>query len=178
MDEHLLTTPVPAPLKKTKPVFLLVLCILTFVGSSISIVYDVGVYLTSNTNVKLREKAMSDLKEKLETIKTGDDAGKYVIDKTITGVDVISNPINQKKYALWSLIGNVLTLTGGIFMFNLKKVGFWIYVLGAILSSASAFWAFGFENIFAILTMTATAIVIFFGIVFIILYAINFKYLK
>lgn len=171
--ENYLNSLEQAPVKPIRPTFLTVLCILTFIGSGYGIFSGITGYFTADTAAGVTQAAMEDAKD--EITGSSSDAGTKMAEKMLSGMSEMMNPENLKKNALFTLIASILTLIGAILMFQLKKPGFWMYVLGTIISVAAPFAIFGAGNI---ISMGIALFAAFIGILFVILYALNLKYLK
>lgn len=78
-----------------------------------------------------------------------------------------------KNNAYASILAAVLTLMGAILMWKLRKVGFWVYVLGTIISIVAPLIIYS-GNLIGAFTAIGFG---FFGLLFIVLYAINKKQL-
>jgi uncharacterized membrane protein YjjP (DUF1212 family) len=59
-------------------------------------------------------------------------------------------------------------------MFRLKKAGYWLYILGTAISIAGPLYIFGGN----LISMLSTVLIGIAGIVFVILYGLNLKYLR
>ncbi|HRP55373.1 hypothetical protein [Agriterribacter sp.] len=158
--------------KPVRPVFLTVLCILTFIGSGWGIISGISGYLTANTTAGVAQAAMQDAREELED---EGNAGSRLAEKMLSGTSEMLQPANIKKSALFSIVASVFTLLGAILMFGLKKTGFYSYLLGTAIGIAGPFIAFGGGNFVTIITSSAAA---FTGILFVILYGLNVKHLR
>lgn len=158
--------------KPPRPVFLTVLCILTFIGSSWGIISGITSYLSANATSGIAQAAMQDAREKIED---EDNAGSKFAEKILSGTSEMLRPENLKKSALFSIIASVFTLLGGILMFGLKKPGFYSYVLGTAIGIAGPFIAFGGGNF---LTILSSSFIAFIGILFVVLYGLNVKHLR
>ena len=158
--------------KPARPVFLTVLCILTFIGSGWGIISGISSYLTANTAAGVAQAAMQDAKEKLED---EGNTGSRLAEKMLSGTSEMLQPANIKKSALFSIVASVFTLLGAILMFGLKKAGFYSYLLGTVISIAGPFIAFGGGNFLTIITSSAIA---FIGILFVVLFGLNVKHLR
>ena len=166
------SAPTPSP-GSARPTFLTVLCILTFIGSAWGIIGNVRNYLGANTASQLISAATEESRQELQ--KSGDEGSK-VADTVLNSLGDMANPANIKKAAIFAIVASVLTLIGGFLMFQLKKTGFYTYVLGTVIGIVGPFVAFGTGgNIFGLIISSAMA---FFGILFVVLYALNLKYLK
>ena len=169
--ENLQTGSVTTPVGPVRPTFLTVLCILTFIGSTWGIISNVRQYLTANTASALVSKAIEDSKTEIQ--KSGDEGSKTA-ESIMNSVNDALNPANLKKLAIYGGIASVLTLLGAFLMFQLKKNGFYIYVLGTLVGIVGTFMVFG-GNLIGMITGSAMS---FFGILFVILYGLNLKHLK
>ena len=165
------SAPAPAP-GSARPTFLTVLCILTFIGSAWGIIGNIQRYLTANTTAQFVSAATQEGREELQ--KSGDEGSK-VANSILSGMDAMLNPANVKKAAIFGIVASVLTLLGGFLMFQLKKTGFYTYLVGTVVGIIGPFVAFSGAGVMGILTSSVMA---FFGILFVVLYALNLKYLK
>jgi hypothetical protein len=165
-----LENPTPNPVR---PTFLTVLCILTFLGSGWGIVNGISGYLTADTAAGVAQAAMQNAKDKIEN--SDSNPGTKMAEKMLSGVSDIIKPENLKKSALFGITSSIVTLLGAILMFQLKKTGFRLYVLGTIIAIAAPIIIFGTSNLVSLITMMGAALI---GIIFIVLYALNLKYLE
>lgn len=172
MENYLTSLETPPPSKPVRPTFLTVLCILTFIGSGLAIFNGISTYLTADTAADITRAAMQDAQDKIQS---SDDSGARMAEKMLSGVSDVLKPENLKKSALFSIAASVFTLVGGILMFQLKKPGFWIYVAGTVISIAAPIVIYGANNLLSMLSTMGAA---FIGILFVVLYAINLKYLR
>jgi hypothetical protein len=78
------------------------------------------------------------------------------------------------KAAIGGFIASLLTLAGAILMWNLKRKGFYIYILGVALGIAIPFYLYGND----LIAVGAASFANFFGLVFIALYALNLKSMR
>jgi hypothetical protein len=160
------------PVKPSRPPFLTILCILTFIGSGWGIISGASGYFTANATAGVAQAAMEDVREEVENQGT---AGSKFAEKVLSGTSEMLQPEKLKKNALFGMVASVFTLLGGILMFGLKKTGFYSYVLGTAIGIAGPFVAFGGGNVMTILSSSFAA---FIGILFVILYGLNLKHLR
>lgn len=153
------------------PVFLKVLCILTFVGTGLGIIGALYNIFAFDFTIKQLENQQEMLSSGFNPL--GDMSG--LIEAT-------------KKWGMISyfltLAGNILCLIAALMMWKLKKIGFFIYIFGQILPMISAILisssikgggGSGFMNMASSVGIIITGI---FVTAFIIMYAVNFKHLK
>jgi hypothetical protein len=158
---------------KRRPDFLLVLCILTFLGSGFGLINACTNYINADVLTEIARDALE--KSKHEAGKEFNGRDKKLAEKMITGVSSMMDPEKLKQNYLLTFIGNLLTLAGGILMFRLRKAGFWVYIVGTVLLVATPVIIFGVGNIFS---LGITLMVGIGGILFIVLYSLNLKYLS
>jgi hypothetical protein len=111
-----------------------------------------------------------------ELVKQGDNTpGNKVAEKVISGASQMLDPVKLKKNALYNIIANLLTLGGGFLMFQLRKPGYWLYLLGTGISVISPLAIFGVTNLLGI---GMTAVLGFVGVLFAVLYAMNLRHMN
>ena len=104
-----------------------------------------------------------------------DDRGAAMVDKVISGAREMADPFKIQENALYNLVACLLTLGGGFLMFQQRKVGFWVYLLGTAVSILAPFVVFGTSNLIGIMLGGGTALL---GILFCVLYAVNLKHMS
>lgn len=136
-----------------RPVFLTVLCVLTFIGSALYLLYAVYTFTLINS----LDDATADILQDTELV------NYYKWYKI-------------ERYAL--VLGAVGCSVGAYFMLKLKRLGFNIYVVSQILPFAVGVFtinSLGGLGGFQFISLILSAI---FPLGFIILYSLNYKYLK
>ncbi|WP_321280584.1 hypothetical protein [Marinifilum fragile] len=167
MEENVTTIELP----KKRPTFLTVLCILSFIGSGFLLGSNIYQYFMFDTTYAKQMKMLETQQEALSDagIESGFaynsiQNGIVTLEKTSQNLGLISGA--NILFALLSLLGVFL-------MFKMSKNGFYLYTF------ANLFWLLvplaliDFEA-----TMMNTAVLGFFTIVFIIMYAVNLKHMK
>lgn len=152
--------------KPTKlPVFLKVLCILTFVGSGLGILGALGGLAMGGMN----ERLLQDM----------NDIGGGIYDDLGMDIDAM---IAWTKYSnIANLFGSALCLTGALMMWKLKKVGFYLYVPGNLIPAIVSVFAMQYimpSGPFAAIGTAGAAFGIIFSIAFIVMYGVNYKHLR
>ncbi len=149
--------------------FLTVLCILTFVFSGYQIFKSVTDYVSAEETVGLSKDVMDEAMDTAEeSAKTEKEA--KLIESIMGSVSKGLTVENVKNNSLATGISCILTLLGAILMWGLNKKGFYLYVLGSIISIFAPIMIF--EGFIGIASGSLTA---FFSILFCILYGINLK---
>ena len=155
-----------------RSVFITVLCILTFIGSTMSLVKQSIVYFTADSQATsfsiARERIKSDAKTKSESDKGAQFAQKFMGSLNISAGNI-------RKGALSDIMAAILCLTGALLMWKLQRRGFYLYVAGTLLGIISPFVIYGGSNIISIFSSVIWGII---GLAFVILYAVNLKDMK
>ncbi len=156
-----------------RPVFLTVLCILTFLGSGWGLVSGAIQYFTAEKQAEVlvvqKEKASADIQRKGKT-----DAGSQMAEKVINSMSVLT-PDNIRKAGIGTAVSAILCLAGALMMWKLNKVGFYLYIAGTLVGVVTPFLIYGNNNIMAIFS---SVLIGFIGIVFAILYGVNVKHMR
>ncbi len=173
MENMQTPTSAPVPPKPTRPTFLTVLCILTFIGSAWGIISSISNYMNADVASSIVGEAMDEAKDKIQEEASGTES--RIAEKVMSGVSSLMDPAKMRRNALFLIAANVLTLSGGFLMFQLKKAGFWVYILGTVLAILSPVVVYGATNI---LSLGMSVVLGFFGILFVVLYAVNLKHLR
>lgn len=163
-------SPVTPPVPKRK-IFLTVICILTFIGSSWGIISSMNSYYSADTLAAKKGGILQNAQDQFDSKDSLD-----FTEKIINSVSVMYIAENIRKVAMCKFISNLLTLCGALLMFNLRKIGFFLYIVGiGVLISQRVILVdriLGLSE--AVLVGFLTG---FFGIVFIIMYGVNLKYM-
>lgn len=141
-----------------RPVFLTVLCILTWVGC--------GFALISGLIQLWSYSAMNSAMNALQT-------------------NGVSQDFNV-GYLFWSaiatMIGSIICALAAVFMFKQKKFGFYIYIIGQAIPLIVSFYSIlAFSNRIGIGTgfsIISTVIGMLFPVAFIIMYGVNLKHMN
>lgn len=149
--------------KKRRPVFLTVLCILSFAG----IAY---VITTSLLNIIQPSKA------------------QLMLEKFAAMGNPLLASLNIGKFLQYSEINNIISiiaalicLAGVVFMWKLKRMGFYIYAAGEIIPSLATFflfWNFFDHPLMSLAFMISAVLMLLLSIAFLIMYAMNLKHMS
>ncbi len=146
--------------------FLTVICILTFLGSSWGIIKAVRQYVTADYAAHIGSEVINDVKDQVnQQEKNVPDFVQQIMGSVARDM----TPDFLRKLAIFSFIANLLTLSGAILMWNLKKFGFYLYILGIIVLVAGPL-AMG-----KLVGAIGASILGFIGVIFIVMYAVNLK---
>ncbi len=158
-----------------RPVFLKVLCILSFIGSGYGIINGVVTYSKANDISTFVTEVKTEINNKIsKKKKTNDTASVSFAGNVVNNMSVMATPDNLRKMAIGTVISSILCLLGAILMWNLRRVGFYIYTLGTLVIIIYPFYLFG-NNFLANISVGIQS---FIGIIFVIFYAMNIKSMK
>lgn len=160
--EHQETNPVPNPARK-RPVFLTILCLLSFAG----IAFVIATSLNNLTIIPAGEKMIED------HTANGSSFFEYI---DVKGID---NYIGfYRVYNICCIVASIVCLSGVILMWKLRRVGFYLYVVGEIAPVLVFFILFGrdFQNpLLSLKFMTSALLMFLVAVAFIVMYAMNYK---
>ena len=157
-------------IRPQRPVFLKVLCILTFIGSGYGMISNTISYFNATEMSKIAAEAMQEVDKK----KDKDPESVNLLNKIKDNASVMATPENIRKAAMGNIITSAFCLLGAVLMWNLRRTGFYIYTLATVISIILPFYLFGSN----FLTNLSGGILGFIGILFIIFYAMNIKSMK
>ena len=163
-----------------RPTLLTVLCILSFVGSGWAILSNTWAYIMASknaqvfaTHVRVKHQDSAFYKDSLN----GDihKEKKNPLGRSMMlSLSKIMTEDNIKHSALGTIISGLLTLSGSLLMWWLKRKGFYLYIAGVAVGIFIPFYLYG-NNLLAIGISSFSS---FFGLIFIALYALNLKSMK
>jgi hypothetical protein len=158
-----------------RPGFLTVLCILSFIGSCYFIFSGVTTYMNADASSQMISSALDSAREEVKKEVGTDDRAGQMADKMLSGVSKMSDPKLMKQNALYMILANILSLGGAYLMFQQRKMGFWIYLLGTAIFILSPIIVFGATNL---MSLGMTFLYGLVGVVFAVLYALNLKHMR
>jgi len=154
--------------KKFRPIFLTILCAVTFIGSVAGIIIHTMGYFNSADKVELIKSGES--KTQLKNIFA---SGKLSNADEVIKVGNV-NIENYEKFSIGCIASYILCLVGSVLIFKLKRTGFYSFTLGTFFNLIAHFLLFG-DN-FGV--MDISILVALGGLVFVILYGMNLKYME
>lgn len=154
-----------------RPTLLTVICILSFIAGAWGVIGGI-MSLTSHND----EQALIEAQQKMEEAKAqlGDQANGVVGNMMDSGMEVAQKATeNAKPIGISNILLSLISLFGVWQMWNLRKSGFWLYVVAAIGALAVPLVFLG-GGMMAIMSVGFGGLI---SIVFIILYGVNLKYM-
>lgn len=161
--------------KPVRPTFLTVLCILTFIGSGYGILNNLNGFLNAGKMPMENVNQMLDSARNEINREAQGTPGAAVAEKVISGATEIVDPGKLKKMSFYLLMANILTLGGAYLMFQQRKQGFWMYLVGTALAVLSPLIIYGASNVVSVMMTVALGFV---GVIFAVLYAMNLKHMS
>jgi hypothetical protein len=164
-----------------RPTFLTVLCILSFIGCGFGIFSGISGYFTNKAAAKAGMGA--EVSQQINTAMDEAMANSEMSESERAMAEKLtsafsSEGLNFDNLATSSLVVGIMSivcLAGVFLMWQLKRMGFFIYVVGQVVSVAAPFiWSSGlgaFGDLFAMLGAI-------FPVIFILLYALNLKHMR
>jgi hypothetical protein len=150
-----------------RPLFLPILCLLTFFGSVTGLVFNSLGYFNAETLVNRIASKGSNSRLRVLDYSDGDLLNPSIRIGNITVA-------NYKKFSIGGAVSCILSLIGSVLMFRGKRNGFYALVLGVFFNLISLFLLFG-DNFGAMgLSMLANLL----GLVMVILFSLHLKYLE
>ncbi|MBC7887658.1 MAG: hypothetical protein H7Z13_07195 [Ferruginibacter sp.] len=150
-----------------RPLFLTVLCVITFIGSIAGIIINSKGYI--NANAEVEKISSGKAKTQLKNLFS---AGNTAIDEPVRIGHL--NVENYKKYSIGCIASYILCLVGTILIFKLKRTGFYSFTLGTFFNLLTHFLLFG--DHFGAMGISIVAAIA--GFLFVILYGMNLKYME
>ena len=167
-----------------RPTLLTVLCILTFIGSGMTIVTNIGnsyqylsLFCTHNgKDVYFFCWKQAGMIQPGKMILLSGKMRKTLSFRAKNDVVGLKRMTveNIRKSAIGAIISGVCTLLGALLMWRLRRNGFYLYIAGVIIGLVVPFYLYG-NNFLAVGISSFSG---FFGLVFIALYALNIKSLR
>ena len=157
----------------TRPQFLTVLCILTFIGSGLSICSSTFNYFNANFAAKMVHISINDSSNlKRDSLKRKKPPA--FVQNILKDVQKSMTPDMIRKDSTGKLFSAICCFLGALMMWKLNKRGYYLYIFGIILGIAIPFTLFGNTPLVIFNTIMSS----FIGILFIIFYGMNFKSMK
>lgn len=154
-----------------RPTFLLVICILTFIGSGWSVLSNLfSIFTSGMMDSSLQMEQYSNMMGNIE----GSASSSFLTGFLNSSMEVLqATAANAREIAVMQLVLSVISLLGAIMMFQLRRFGFYLYTAAQILALFVLPYFAGFSTL-VVIGMLWSA---FISLIFIILYAVNLRYM-
>ena len=150
-----------------RPLFLTILCVITFIGSIAGIIVNTRGYFNAEAEVEKISsgKAKTQLKNLFFP-------GSNAHDELVRIGNL--NVENYQKFSIGCIASYILCLVGTVLIFKLKRTGFYSFTLGTFFNLITHFLLFG-DNFGAMGISIVAALA---GFVFVIMFGMNLKYMN
>lgn len=125
-------------------------------------------YAGADLAAEVGQKALEDAQDQIADKGAGD-----FVERIIGTVTESLTPERIRQSAVANLVYNLLTLAGAALMWNLRKPGFYLYVAGVLIAVIAPFLIYG--GLIGGISSAGTA---FISLIFVVLYALNLKYMR
>lgn len=159
--------------KENRPVFLTVLCVLTFISTGLAIFSGFLGLLAGKPTQEMIEVQQLNYLSMVDDLKTANQV-EFAETIKLLGEMEVERFANYPLNPLVLLISGVLGLLGALFMWQGKKLGFHLYIVYSIFSIASIYLLASAENI----TSFYIIVNFLFAGLFVFLYSRNLKWLS
>jgi hypothetical protein len=154
-----------------RPTFLTVLCILSFIAGAWGVFGGIQSSFTDKPQRDL-EEARTEMEEAMDQM--GESSG-MVANMMESAMELAEKSAeNAVTLGYVALLTSLLSLLGVWFMWNLRRMGFGIYVVASLLGLLVPFVFLGFN----MMTFIGLGVGGFITVLFIILYAVNLKHMR
>lgn len=165
----------PVPAAPARPTLLTVLCILTFIGSAYGVFRNIKDYINADAYGAIITRTMDQVGTDVKEATKDKPEAEAFVNKVVDNAAAIADPAKLKKKALYNLIADILAFAGAFLMFNLRKVGFWVYLLHVAIAIIAPLAVYGTNNMVVNFGMAGLAAV---SILFSVLYSLNLKHMS
>lgn len=154
-----------------RPTFLLVICILTFIGSGWSVLSNLfSIFTSGMMDSSLQMEQYSNMMGNIE----GSASSSFLAGFLNSSMEVLqATAAHAREIAVMQLVLSVISLLGAIMMFQLRRFGFYLYTAAQILALFVLPYFAGFSTL-VVIGMLWSA---FISLIFIILYTVNLRYM-
>lgn len=154
-----------------RPAFLIVLCVLTFIGSGWGVMSNLfSMFMAGVVNPEVHIEQYSEIVGAFE--KRGSFMLSGFLDSSVQYL--MAEAAHAKEIAMGSFVLEFISLTGAILMFQLRRLGFYLYAAAQVLLLFVLPYFVGFHLV-ALVVLFFSGI---FSLLFIVLYGLNLKYMK
>ncbi len=158
---------------RRRPVFLTVLCILTFIGSGWGVLSNLFSIFTADAlnESHIRMEQYSTLMGEME----GEELSSFWANFLSSSMEMAQIAMmHAREIATMQLVLGIVSLLGAILMFRLSRLGFYLYVAAQVLMLFVFPYFAGFSAV-VLVSLFGSAL---FTAVFIAMYAVNVRYMN
>ena len=158
--------------KNPRPTFLTVVCIISFVGLGWGIINNLSTLAFSSGNNFMYSMVQDNLEMALSEAHASDPATAAFLEKIFDSVMKLIEKL--PLFATLGLVCSLIALAGVIMMWNLKKIGFYLYTAAKVIMLFIPVILIGFNFMSAMISIS----MMIGAALFITLYGLNLKAMK
>ncbi|HTB53434.1 MAG TPA: hypothetical protein VK718_11735 [Ferruginibacter sp.] len=155
-----------------RPIFIVVICILSFIMNGFSFCNNLSVFTNPKEETTM---LLTEIQQQQQAIpKTTDSVTR---DRLINMFTSLASTINNeaiKKLCLASVAAAFICLMGTSLMWRRKKSGIHFFIVGTLVGIVAPFLLFGGNGV----SLFIAGIMNFFWLIFVVLFAVNLKYIE
>jgi len=155
-----------------RPTFLTVVCIISFIGLGLSILNNISTVIISSAGSYLYSMIQDSLEMALQEASNSDPGSALLLEHIFDAVLKLFAVL--PLFAALVLVCAIIALVGVIFMWNLKKLGFYLYTGAKVVMVFLPVLLIG-SNFLSIIMALGT---FFFAAIFVTLYGLNLKAMR
>lgn len=162
------------PAQTSRPTFLTVLCILTFVVSGYNFIQSLISIFVSNA---MDTQGLNEMYDEIYKNMEGMDAeGQAFMQQFVDAIQITLSAMIENAVLIGSMemLVSALGVIGAFLMFRLNKKGYYVYILAKAIGVIAPLIIVGAN----ILTLSVYGFISIIGILFIVLYGLNLKYMR
>lgn len=160
-----------APAGKERPTLLTILCILSFIFGAFGLYSGISTAFTDQPKQDLEEAKVEMEKQMAEVQGPGAEMAQKMMDQALAMAE--KQVENATPLGISGLLLSAISLLGVWMMWNLRKMGFWLYVLASVASLIMPIVFLGG----GLMTFLSVGFMGVIAIIFIVLYAVNLKHM-
>lgn len=161
-----------APAGKERPTLLTILCILSFLFGAYGLYSGFSTAFTDQPKKDLEESRIELEKQMADVQGPGAEMAQKMMDQALAMAE--KQVENATPIGISGLLLSAISLLGVWMMWNLKKTGFWLYVLASVASLIVPIVFLGG----GLMTFLGVGFMGVIALIFIILYAVNLKHME
>jgi hypothetical protein len=151
--------------------FLSVLCVLTFIGSGISLISGIYNYAMAPMAAEITEQVLSQVEQEIAYQDIDESTGNMLESVFLSSMQLVEN---ASTLAIFNILAALLSLTGAYMMFKLQRKGFYMYAGGQLFLTIAPVALVGFNFVTGAALMVSGV----FALIFIGMYGVNLKHMN
>lgn len=109
------------------------LCVLTFLWNAFKVYNSISAFNKAEVFAQVMPKAMEEMQDQLSNNKDLSEKDLAEAEKMFESLPTIFSASNVKNSAIVNLLSAILLILGGVWMWDMRKKGYWTYIAGSAL---------------------------------------------